>query len=145
MSAVTVTTIPLVGDPLNPAISGHRITYLDFVSLPDIMHVHSYNITTGVDTDITPVDTDRGDANCDGDKVVWYEGDGAGVYEYDFNAPVVGGTAIPGSGTYSFQPALSGSVLAWRNFDFVNSKSDIWYRQGAVSTQVTNVPTINSH
>jgi beta propeller repeat protein len=139
-SAVTVTTMPLSGTPLQLKISGHRVSYLDFVSLPDIMHVHSYNFSTGVDTDITPVDTDRMDPNIDGDIVVWYESSGLGLYMYDFNAPVVGGSAIPGSGTYSFQPNLSGPILAWRDMDFITTSADIWYRQGAASTQVTNLP-----
>lgn len=139
VSAVTVTTLPLVGNPQQIRISGHRVAYLDFVSLPDFMRVHSYNFSTGVDTEITPIAADRYDPDIDGDIVVWGES-GLGIYTYDFNAPVVGGTAIPGTSTFSFQPSLSGPILAWRAMDFINTISNIWYRQGAVSTQVTNLP-----
>jgi beta propeller repeat protein len=139
-SAVTVTTIPLVGDPIELDISGHRISYLDFVSPPNHMRVHSYNFSTGVDTEITPVAAHREDPSCDGDKVVWYEGDGAGLYEYDFNAPVVGGTAIINSGTNSLEPNLSGSILAWSEWNNLLGIYNIWFKQGAASTQITDLP-----
>jgi hypothetical protein len=142
-SAVTVTTIPLVGNPGQLRISGHRVCYMNHVDPmnPDSYRVHSFNFSTGIDTEITPVLNDYQDPDVDGDIVVWAESGGLGIYMYDFNAPVVGGTAFPGSGTYSFNPSLSGSILAWRAMDFANTISNIWYRQGPVSTQVTNLPS----
>jgi beta propeller repeat protein len=144
-SAVTVTTLPLSGKPMNLNISGHRVSYMDFISLPDFTHVHVYDFSTtpGVDTDITPVDSGRFNPSINGNLVVWHEEGATGVYQYDIAAPIIGGAAIPGSGTIAYNPVRDGSILAWGEYN-PGLTSDIWYKDGGgAAVQVTNVP--NNH
>ncbi len=145
-SAVTVTTIPVTGSPLEITISGHLIAYTDEVSF-DNNTMHVVDLGNGLDTAITPANAaTRISPTIDGTRVVWYEGSGNALFLYDTSAPVFGGTLIPGTGTpptaYTFTPALSGNILAWQIFDFSGAmKSDVWYQTplGAAAVQVTNL------
>lgn len=136
----TVTTIPLTGAPTSIDISGHRVVYTDEVS-HDNNYIHVYDFGTGVDTSINSTDANREDPTIDGDRIVWYEGAGAGLYLYDMSAPIPGGTFITGCGTppnaYTYGPAMSGTALAWQ-IESIGNTAIFCQNPGPSSLQITS-------